>query len=108
MNWKKIKRLILFFLAVGLGSDALAGDVYWKNDFTFYGDNTEFFEPFRNGETILGTQGKSMFEAGLGQTAFLLAGVFADYRSVTDPTVTVKPILSFQYREKGTRLVIGT
>jgi hypothetical protein len=106
---RKNPLLVLLFLA-GLiqYSPVLAGDVSLKNDFTFYGDNTEFFEPFRNGETILGTQGKSYFEVGLGPKAFLLAGVYADYRDIFDPTVAVKPVLSFQFRDQGTRLVLGT
>ena len=89
---------------------AEGADILWKNNFTFYGDNTEFFEPFRTGETILGQQGQSRLEAALGQRAFLSAGIFADYRSTSDvdPAVDVKPLLSFEYREGGTRLVMGT
>jgi len=91
-------------------SSAFAGEVTWKNEFTFYGDNTEFFEPYRTGETILGQQGKSFLEAALGKRDFLQAGVFGDFRSqsVVNPTVDVKPLLSFQYREGGTQLIMGT
>jgi len=100
----------LFVLIALLASWNKAGatEINWKNDFVFYGDNTEFFEPFRTGETILGQQGKSLFEASLGPTAFLSAGLFGDFRSVTNPVVTVKPILSFEYRQSGTKLVMGT
>src|SRR5437868_5383550 len=108
MSRKNILLVRLFWAVSILSSPAFAGDVFLKNNFTFYGDNTEFFEPFRNGETILGTQVKSYFEAALGPKAFLSAGVFADYRDVLDPTVVVKPILSFQFRDQGTRLVMGT
>ena len=89
---------------------AFAADITWRNNFTFYGDNTEFFEPFRTGETILGQQGKSYLEAALGPKAFLSAGVFGDFRSTSDqdPALDVKPILSFEYREGGSRLIMGT
>lgn len=106
MDVKKIRWVVLFWMG-GL-STAAAGSAAWKSDFTFYGDNTEFFEPFRTGETILGQQGKSVLEAGLGPTAFVQAGVFADFRSASvNPSVTVKPLLSFEYRKDGTRLVMG-
>ncbi len=108
MSRQNLPWVFLFVAALVHSSSVFAGDVFLKNRFTFYGDNAEFFEPFRNGETILGTQGKSYFEAGLGPKAFLLAGVFADYRDVLTPTVSVKPILSFQFRDQGTRLVMGT
>src|SRR5258708_17537417 len=98
MTSKKFAWICVFSALLSYSRLTFGGDVTWKNNFTFYGDNTEFFEPFRNGETILGTQGKSYFEAGLGPTAFLLAGVFADYRHFLSPAITVKPILSFQYR----------
>ncbi|GEM_PF-605147 len=97
-------------LAAALSCKALAADITWINSFTFYGDNTEFFEPYRTGETLLGQQGQSRLEAALGQRAFLSAGIFGDFRSTSDvdPFVDVKPLLSFEYREGGTRLIMGT
>lgn len=101
--------LFLPLLLLVLGQ-AHGVDISWNNRFFFYGDNTEFFEPYRTGETLLGQQGKSYFEAALGTKAFLQAGVFGDFRSTSavDPAVDVKPLLAFQYREGGTRLVMGT
>lgn len=107
-----IRARILFFiwLVVGTACSTLseAADFQWRNDLTFYGDNTEFFEPFRTRETILGQQGKSFLETALGAHDFIYTGVFADFRSMEDPTVTVNPILSFEYRNGGTTLVMGT
>ena len=97
--------LALSFLSPAVHS----AEITWKNDFTFYGDNTEFFEPFRTGETILGQQGKSYLSAALGPTATLCAGVFGDFRSTSDedPALDVKPVLSFEYHRGGTRLIMG-
>lgn len=109
-----IRSKISIFLGLACGAalacSARAADITWINSFTFYGDNTEFFEPFRTGETLLGQQGQSRFQAALGQRAFLSAGIFGDFRSMSDvnPFVDVKPILSFEYREGGTRLIMGT
>jgi hypothetical protein len=107
---KKIHFLIfLAFFGMGEGFRVFAGaNVEWKNQFTFYGDNTEFFEPFRTGETILGQQGKSFLEAAVGPQGLLRAGIFADFRAVTEPQVSTKPLLSFEYRVGGTRLILGT
>ena len=58
----------------------------------------------------MGQQGKSTLEAALGSRTFLSVGVFGDFRSTSDvdPAVDVKPLLSFEYREGGTRLIMGT
>ena len=59
---------------MGFNPAAWAVDLTWKNQFTFYGDNTEFFEPFRTGETLLGQQGKSRLEVALGKKIFISGG----------------------------------
>ena len=43
-------------LALALVAAPLAGQsIDWRSSFLFYGDNTEFFTPYRTGETILGS-----------------------------------------------------
>ena len=110
MNGEIMKNALFFcfFLFFAFCPSLRGVEIDWNNRFVFYGDNTEFFEPFRTGETLLGQQGKSFFTAALGSKAFLSAGLFGDFRSVTEPTMTVKPLLSFEYREGGSRLVMGT
>src|SRR5690348_6220785 len=109
MKLSKLSLALAFGMTLPL-SIAHAADITWKNRFTFYGDNTEFFEPYRTGETLLGQQGKSWMEAALGPKTILSAGVFGDFRSTSDqdPFVDVKPLLSFEYHEDGTRLIMGT
>lgn len=102
---KKIAIVALMFFCTG---PLFAADVAWKSVFNFYGDNTEFFEPFRTGETILGQQGKSFLEATVGPAGTLRVGVFYDFRSVTDPQVTVKPVLTGEFRTNTSRLIFGT
>src|SRR5688572_24839868 len=46
----------------------------------FYGDNTEFANPFREGETILGTAGRVFLAWELSDAATLRAGLFAKGR----------------------------
>ena len=51
-----------------------------RADLLFYGDNTEFSNPFREGETILGTAGRVFLEWELSDAATLRAGLFAKGR----------------------------
>jgi len=101
-------RIVLALWMMGIAVSASAVEINWKNNFTFYGDNTEFFEPFRTRETILGQQGKSWLEIELGPYNRILLGVMGDFRSFNDPTVTTYPILSFEYRRGGTTLAMGS
>jgi hypothetical protein len=104
------------FLATGMSAalflgprGAAAQTVDWRTRATFYGDNTEFFTPFRTGETILGAQFQTYLDAGVSQRTSLRAGVFADYRfGTTEFLDPVKPILSFRYQTPTTLGVLGT
>ena len=49
-------------------------------DFLFYGDNTEFANEFRRGETLLGNSGRVVLSAGIGNRATLVGGVLGDRR----------------------------
>jgi len=85
-----------------------AGDVHWHNQLGFYGDDTEFGGPYRDGETLLGGQIKSFLEVALSDHVSIQAGVYADKRSgggkFVDP---IEPILSFRYRTPHSRFILG-
>jgi hypothetical protein len=103
------RKIFLSWALVALPSFLWADySVQWNNFFTFYGDNTEFYEPYRLRETILGQYGKSWFDADLGVHDTLSAGVYANYRSILTPDLTVAPVLSFDYHDKGMELIMGT
>ena len=91
-----------------LAPTAAQGAVEWNNQFTFYGDNNEFFEPFRVRETLLGQQFKSFLDISVKQNVDLWAGVFADRQSAQAVTTNVQPVFSFVYHEGGTQFVFGT
>ena len=61
---------------------ATAQDVDYSLDATaaFYGDNTEFFNPFRDGETIIGAHGFVVGEARTSDRLAIRAGVFGNQR----------------------------
>src|SRR5829696_10260974 len=88
---------------------APAQDLTWKNGLTFYVDNTEFFNPYRTGETILGGQILSYLSAALGPRSEIVAGFHGNHRSgdarFLDP---FKPILGYRYRTEHSLGAIGT
>ena len=83
--------------------------ITWRTVATLYGDNTEFFTPYRVGETILGGQLSSWFDGVLGPHASVDLGLFADRRAGSNQFVdSLKPILSFRYRTTHGLGVFGT
>lgn len=109
LNLTRAKKVLVLLALSGLAfSTAWAGEVTLKNEFTFYGDNTEFFEPFRLRETILGQQFESFLDAVTGDHTALQAGLFADHPSAEDTNTDVKPILSFRFHDNETAVVFGT
>jgi len=71
---------------------------------------TPSFSSLSNGGNDTGSTRQSYFEALLGSKALVKAGAFGDFRSQSDvdPAVDVKPILSFQFLEGGSKLIMGT
>jgi hypothetical protein len=86
-----------------------AQSVVWHNLVTLYGDNTEFFTPYRPGETILGGQFQTFAAVKFGPKTSIRAGVFGDVRwGSTEFLDQVKPILSFRYQSRTSLLAFGT
>ena len=96
-------------LLLGRARPAPAQELTWKNGLTFYLDNTEFFNPYRTGETLLGGQVLSYLSAALGPRTEVIAGFYGNHQSgassFLDP---FKPILGFRYRTDHSLGVIGT
>jgi len=81
----------------------------WKSGAIFYGDNTEFFNPYRTGETILGAQLQTYLSAELGPRTEIILGAFGDHRSGrADFLDQLKPLLGFRYRTPTSLGVLGT
>lgn len=96
-------------LTLLLASPASAQSVTWRNLATFYADNTEFFTPFRVGETILGAQVQTFLDIGVSRRTTVRAGVFGDLRYGSDEFLDpVKPIIAFRYDTPSTLAVLGT
>lgn len=75
----------------------------------FYGDNTEFRNPFREGETIFGAAARVTVAATLGDRAVLTLGAFGNQRFGSgDAFELVRPVISLTIRGDRSTLVLGT
>ena len=108
----KISRPVV--LAGGLalchvGPAAAQDRVTFVVDMTFYGDNTEFFNPWREGETLLGTEGRLFLDIDLNDRVTLRAGLFGDHRFGDDDNFEiVRPVLALHLKNDVTRFIIGS
>jgi len=88
---------------------ATAQQLTWATRTTLYADNTEFFTPYRVGETILGGQFISALRMRTGERTRIELGVFGDHRSGSDEFLDpVKPVIAFRYRHAGSTAELGT
>jgi hypothetical protein len=86
-----------------------AQDFAWKSGAIFYGDNTEFFNPYRTGQTILGAQLQTYLSAGLGPRTEIILGAYGNHRSGrSDFLDEVRPLLGFRYRTRTSLGALGT
>lgn len=75
----------------------------------FFGDNTEFRNPYREGETILGAAATVAVDISLGERASLVAGVFGTRRYGSDEAFDlVRPVLTLRLKNDRSTLSIGT
>jgi hypothetical protein len=96
-------------LLAGRTHAGCAQQLTWNNGLTFYLDNTEFFNPYRTGETLLGGQILSYISAALGPRTEVVAGFHGNHQSGDSRFLSpFKPILGFRYRTEHSLGVIGT
>jgi hypothetical protein len=76
---------------------------------TFYGDNTEFSNPFRVGETIVGTYAVAFLEARVSDRLAVRGGAFGNQRFGSDSAFDqVRPVLALVIGGPRSRLILGT
>ncbi len=83
-------------------------ELAWGADLAFFGDNTEFSNPFREGETIFGAQVRTWLEMRPFERASFHVGVFADQRFESDADFELQPLLGFRYSGEHTDFLVGT
>jgi hypothetical protein len=74
----------------------------------FYGDNTEFRNPFREGETIFGAAARVAVDAEIGDRATLTLGVFGNQRfGSADSFEEVRPVIRLALRRRRSVFAFG-
>src|SRR5687767_14489356 len=104
------RQAILLLCAALLPSNAASQErLAIRSDFLFYGDNTEFRNPFREGETIFGAALRVTADLGLNDRVTVSAGGFANQRFGSDTAFEqVRPVLSLTVRGRRSAFVFGT
>lgn len=78
-------------------------------DLVFYGDNTEFRNPFREGETIFGAAARLDGRFGISDSTTLAIGVFGNQRFGSESSFElVRPVLALTVAGRRSRVVFGT
>ena len=78
-------------------------------DLLFYGDNTEFRNPFREGETIFGTAGWLSAAVDVNDRVTVSLGVFGNLRfGSSDAFERVRPVATLVVRGGGSSFFFGT
>ncbi|MCL4849359.1 MAG: hypothetical protein KJ066_22635 [Acidobacteria bacterium] len=98
-------------LAVSLPAGPSYGQdaVTVRADFAFYGDNTEFANPFRTGDTLLGNWGQVFADVQLGDRVRLRGGLFGNWRYGDIRRVgQLSPVLALVIGSERQRFVFGT
>jgi hypothetical protein len=97
--------VLLFVVAFPLPAQRID----WHARATTYADNTEFFTPYRTGETILGGQLATWIAGAAGRQVQLRAGAALDRRWGSEAFAdSVKPILAVEYRTRHSTGILGT
>ena len=94
-----------------LARGAAAQDVDYSLDatVTFYGDNTEFFNPFRDGETTLGTHVFIFGEARTSERLAIRAGAFGNQRFGSSKAFEeARPVFTLVVGGPKSQLLLGT
>jgi len=99
--------LMLSLLAAQPAAQDLTLDL--DSSVTFYGDNTEFSNPFRTGETLAGAFASVFVEGRVSERLALRGGVLGHQRFGSPQAFDqVRPILAIVIGPPSSRLVLGT
>lgn len=101
---------ILALLAVAGSVSAAHAQTYAiASDLLFYGDNTEFTNPFRSGETILGASGRVWLDITFNETVTLRGGLFGAGRFGSHEFLEhAEPAIALELSRGASRFIFGS
>ena len=80
-----------------------------RSDILLYGDNTEFRNPFREGETIFGAAARVFADVGLNPRVTISLGGFGNQRFGSDDAFElVRPVIALTVRGRRSAFTFGT
>ena len=104
-RWLVTVAAVVCALSTSLGAQ---DDVRLHTHVLFYGDNTEFRNPFREGETIFGAAARVQVDADVGERATLSLGVSGNQRFGSDDSFEqVRPIIRLAIRGRRSLFAFG-
>jgi hypothetical protein len=90
-------------------ADASAQTYVAGSDLLFYGDNTEFTNPFRSGETTFGISGRLFLDIVLNDTVTIRGGIFGLGRFGAHEFLEhAEPALALQLTRGASRFIFGS
>ncbi|MEW6323382.1 MAG: hypothetical protein AB1635_20110 [Acidobacteriota bacterium] len=96
-------------LVAALPTIAAAQELSAAADLLFYADNTEFANPFREGETWLGAAGRVYVSVALGDEVQVRGGLFGNGRfGAHEFLEEAEPYLALEIRRGPSRLILGS
>jgi hypothetical protein len=100
---------ILLAAVLGAGRDVLAqGHVSVATDVVFYGDNTEFHGPFREGETLLGAAGRIAASIAVNDRVNVTLGLFGNHRFGGGGFDRAVPVAALSVAGRRSSFIFGT
>lgn len=110
MGTRASRALSAGLVALAAAAPALAQQpIDLRLNLHFYGDNTEFHNPFREGETLFGVAGRLATDITIGDRVNVVLGVFVNRRFGSEKGFdAVEPLASLVVRGGASRLVIGS
>ena len=101
--------MIIVWLAVFPAGPRAQQGLTLGADAIFYGDNTEFANPFREGETIFGVTARLGGNVEITDAVTLSLGVFGNQRFGSDDAFElVRPVIALTVTGARSRLIFGT
>jgi hypothetical protein len=101
--------LTMLVATVALPPVARAQTYALDADVLFYGDNTEFTNPFRSGETLFGASGRIQLDVTLNDTVKLRGGLFGSGRFGSHEFLEhAEPAIALELSRGPSRLIFGS
>lgn len=111
MPCSALRAVVISVCLVHLGAQSVSAQerVRLRTNTTLYGDNTEFFNPFRDGETLLGAATTVALDVELNETVTFSGGVFVNHRFGSEEFAEkVRPIFALRLRSDHQNFIFGT